>query len=59
MENWLNLLKYDPVEPLLKASDIAIQYFAKRDLLQLNEGGIEEIWVLKEPQNRKSTRIRN
>ncbi len=52
MADWLNLLKYDPIEPLLKAGDIAIQYFVKRDLLQLNEGSIEEIWVLKEPQSK-------
>lgn len=52
MTDWLNLFKYDPIEPLLKVGDIAIQYFVKRDLLQLNEGGIEEIWVLKEPQSK-------
>lgn len=45
---WIEKLKYNPIEPLLSSKNPAIIYFTQRDLLDENVGPINEIWELPE-----------
>ncbi len=33
MENWRQVLKYDPLPPLLSSGKKALEYYARRDFL--------------------------
>lgn len=46
--NWLNSLKYNPIEPLVGSDNSAIIYFTTRDLLNKREQLINCIWDLPE-----------
>ena len=50
MKTWREALRYDPIPPLLAASDEALRYFTKRDLLEESVGPIEKLWELPEAQ---------
>jgi len=43
-------LQHDPLPPLLTARDVALVYFARRDLLGEDPGPIERLWELPEAQ---------
>lgn len=49
-KNWIEQLRYDPINPLLESNNAAISYFVKRDLLSENVPPIEYIWELEEPE---------
>ncbi|MGA9138889.1 MAG: prenyltransferase/squalene oxidase repeat-containing protein [Methanocella sp.] len=46
MADWLSLLKYDPVKPLMEADNKAAAYFTCRDLLGEEMLPIEWVWGL-------------
>lgn len=46
MSHWQNQLKYDPISVLLAATDPALVYFVRRDLLSEDPGPIEQLWEL-------------
>lgn len=46
MEKWLNLLKYNPLPPLLSSNNPAIVFFTKRDLQNERFNQIESLWEL-------------
>jgi hypothetical protein len=48
MENWREELRVDPVPALISSSNKAIEYFARRDLLDEKVGPIETLWELPE-----------
>jgi hypothetical protein len=50
MGDWREQLRFDPVPPLLATESAAIQYFARRDLLEEKVGPIGCIWQLPEAQ---------
>jgi hypothetical protein len=50
VDNWQQQLKFDPMAPLLGSGKEAIQYFARRDLLEEQVGPIERVWRLPEAQ---------
>lgn len=50
MKDWISLLNFDPIKPLLNIENEAITYFTKRDLLEEKVGPIKTLWTLKEPQ---------
>ena len=43
---WLEQLRVDPLPVLLESGNAALQYFARRDLLQEKAGPVEELWDL-------------
>lgn len=49
-EPWLDLLPVDPLPALLGSGDIALEYFARRDLLDWQAGPVEQLWDLPEAQ---------
>lgn len=46
MKDWRELLRHDPIPPLLSCGNPAIEYFAKRDLLNHHVGPISDLWNL-------------
>ncbi len=46
MKNFLDILKYDPIPPLLASGDEALIYFTWRDLLGEDPGPVEHLWNL-------------
>jgi len=50
LNDWRSVLKYDPVAPLLKTGNTAIEYFARRDLVEEPVDPIGSIWNLPEAQ---------
>lgn len=46
MEDWQKLLKFDPLPQLLASKNVAIVFFANRDLLDITEGSAETLWKL-------------
>ncbi len=50
MDNWRNLLTFDPLPALLSKGDSAIKYFVERDLLDLEVDSIQKLWNLPEPK---------
>lgn len=50
MTSWLNMLKYDPIKPLLLSGNTQIIYFTNRDLLDKPVESIEMLWGQKIPQ---------
>lgn len=48
MSNWRSVLYYDPMSPLLSASNNAIAFFAAKDLLGHTERSIQTLWDLPE-----------
>jgi hypothetical protein len=46
LENWQNLLRYDPLPILLSSKNQAVVYFTKRDLLNEKVTQIETLWKL-------------
>jgi squalene-hopene cyclase-like protein len=46
VSSWQKHLKFEPVPPLLRSVNLAIPYFAKRDLLSKQVIPIEELWNL-------------
>lgn len=49
IQNWQNLLTFDPIPALRNSWHSAIEYFVDRDLLDLKVGSIEKLWNLPEP----------
>lgn len=45
--NWLNRLRYDPIEPLLSSGYDNIVYYTRRDLLEEKVEDIREFWKTK------------
>jgi hypothetical protein len=55
VNNWLKLLKFNPLLPLLASGNEALQYLTKRDLLGGEQAGsIQQLWRL--PEARKILR---
>ncbi len=48
MNRFLQVLRYDPIQPLLGCDSAAVIYFAHRDLQKLDAGPIDAIWRLPE-----------
>ena len=48
MKDWMSYFNVDPIEPLLKVENEAINYFTRRDLLEEKVGPIKTLWNLKE-----------
>ena len=46
MENWQKELRIDPTSALISSSNKAIEYFARRDLLDEKVEPIETLWKL-------------
>jgi len=46
MEDWKNQLRYDPLNILLSSENKEIQYFIKRDLLDVGVKSPNILWVL-------------
>ena len=46
MQRWRTWLSYDPIPALLSASDAALSYFVRRDLLDEDAGAITQVWAL-------------
>ena len=51
MKEWTDILKYNPIKPLLESNNESIIYFTKRDLEHKKVSSIDEIWNLPEIQN--------
>jgi hypothetical protein len=51
MQKWIDVLKYNPIEPLLESQNRPIIYFTKRDLENKKVPFINEIWNLPEVKN--------
>lgn len=47
---WKNILKYDPIRPLINSKNKAIIFFTKRDLLGNGDGNIKTLWKLPQAQ---------
>lgn len=47
--DWIEIFKYNPIEPLLNSRHKAIQYVTKRDLLEINIDLVTSLWTLPEP----------
>jgi hypothetical protein len=45
--NWVEQLRYNPLDSLLKIDDKLIQYHVKRDLLEESVDSEEHLWVHK------------
>ncbi len=50
IQNWQNLLTFDPIPALKNSGHSAIGYFVDRDLLNLKVGSIYKLWDLPEPR---------
>jgi hypothetical protein len=50
MRTWRKQLHYDPIFPLLASGNEALQYFARRDLLEERTDPIDRIWELPDAQ---------
>ena len=50
MKSWINLLKHNPVKPLLDSDNQAIIYYAKRDLSEEKTPPLLTIWNLETPK---------
>jgi hypothetical protein len=50
MDAWRKAFKFDPLPPLLKSGNVAVQYFARRDLLGERVGPVSQLWQLPETQ---------
>lgn len=50
MNQWRTQLKYDPLPALLEATDPALVYFIRRDLLDEDPEPAEQLWALPGPQ---------
>jgi hypothetical protein len=50
METWRRQSRFDPIPPLLSSGDEALQYFARRDLLEEQVEPIRHLWQLPEAQ---------
>ncbi len=48
MTEWVRRLRFDPITPLLKSGNIAVEYFTRRDLLSEEAEEIEILWDLPE-----------
>jgi hypothetical protein len=48
MSEWRNRLQIDPVPSLLSSENVALSYFARRDLLSEEIGPVEHLWELPE-----------
>lgn len=46
METWRRQLRFDPIPALLASEDEALQYFARRDLLDEATGSVSRVWQL-------------
>jgi hypothetical protein len=46
MNNWLKMLQFDPIPPLLNKNIPAIEYFTRRDILEEKVNEITTIWQL-------------
>jgi hypothetical protein len=46
VKNFLDILKIDPIPPLLASGDEALEYFTRRDLLGEEVGPVERLWRL-------------
>jgi hypothetical protein len=46
LEDWQKLLKFDLLPQLLASKNVAIVFFANRDLLDITEGSAETLWKL-------------
>jgi hypothetical protein len=46
MDSWRQQFSFDPVPPLLASSDVALQYFVRRDLLGEQVGPVQRLWNL-------------
>ena len=51
MKDWMDILNFNPIEPLLNVKNEAIIYFTKRDLLEEKVGSIKTLWDIKEAKN--------
>lgn len=54
MTDWLEELRYNPLEALTTSGNAAVTYFARRDLLGEDPGPVEAVWGL--PEVRKVLR---
>jgi hypothetical protein len=50
VDNWDKRLKFNPLPPLLASENRALQYFARRDLLDEPVDSIHRLWTLPEAQ---------
>lgn len=50
MDKWRDLLAIDPIPALENIGNSTIQYYVKRDLLDLDVKPIQKLWILPEPQ---------
>jgi Prenyltransferase and squalene oxidase repeat len=50
MNPWRKQFKFDPLPPLLDSGNVAVQYFARRDLLGERVGPVNKLWQLPEAQ---------
>ena len=50
MANWQKLLNFDPIIPLVSSKNEAIEYYARRDLLDEEVKPISHLWQLPEAQ---------
>ena len=48
MNSWLSSLPYNPLSPLLRAGNPALEYFTRRDLLDEEIGSADRLWQLNE-----------
>jgi len=46
MKYWQKQLNFDPISPLMSSKNEAVEYFAKRDLLEEKVNSIETLWQL-------------
>lgn len=46
MNNWLRQLKQDPLPSLIHSDNIALVFFARRDLLEEKVGSVKTLWKL-------------
>ena len=50
MDTWRKSFKIDPLPPLLDSGNVAVQYFARRDLLGESVDPVSQLWQLPEAQ---------
>ena len=48
MADWRKRLNFDPLSPLLASGNVALQYFARRDLLGERVGSLHRVWLMPE-----------
>jgi hypothetical protein len=54
---WVEKSKINPIELFLSCGNSALEYFTKRDLLDLNPGNITDLWQL--PSVKKLLKFQN